>query len=42
MIASVAWKPTAGPPARISSWTPVSLPSDTSGPVTRFFPASIL
>jgi len=27
--------PIDGPPVRTSSWTPVSLPSTTSGPVTR-------
>lgn len=33
-------KPIAGPPARISSRTPVSIPRDTSGPTTRLRSAS--
>jgi hypothetical protein len=33
--ADTGWKPMAGPPARISSFTPVSTPWETSGPVTR-------
>src|ERR1700755_1903957 len=35
------WKPIAGPPARISSFTPVSTPPcATSSPVTDFLPVS--
>ncbi len=40
--ALVCWKPMAGPPARTSILTPVSLPWVTSGPVTRFLSASSL
>src|SRR6266545_2963182 len=40
--AAAVWKPTAGPPARSSSRTPVLLPWTTSGPVTRLCAASML
>ncbi len=39
--AAADWKPTAGPPARISMRTPVSLPLATSGPLMRLVAASM-
>src|SRR5512135_973056 len=36
------WNPIAGPPARSSTSTPVSLPCETSGPVTRLRAVSTL
>ena len=41
ICAETGWLPIAGPPARISSRTPVSTPDATSGPVTDFLLASI-
>ncbi len=41
ICALTCWKPIAGPPVRISTLTPVSLPPATSGPLTRFLPLSM-
>jgi len=42
ICADTVWKPIAGPPARISRFTPVYSPSDISGPVTALVLASIV
>src|SRR3954454_17542946 len=41
ICALTVWNPIAGPPARISTLTPVSAPPAINVPVTFFFPASI-